>query len=411
MLLLAWSSSPSMVGIYAWGALIYTFIVALSDSPMRHIALHAAGNSGGDNFIRQYQWATAVGGPVIFAGLVCLVAFTSPDTKANAYWNLAPLGLAIVFLALNIRNIGLLQANGKWRDLAQTQLGGAMGLLLIGLPITISYSTALGPAAGVAVAEFFVFLRCRNLTRARQVEPCHTNQNSQNASRSVSFGRDYKDMSVYTVLTWTQGQVDRILVGFIGGTTTLGLISFASAISRALGDAVAASNANVLRSELAHVPLGEAVKAAARPVLLRGLWLATFAAFLMAVPGKYMLELILAPEWSPTLEIIPILALTSIPSILSWSVPVLNVAASLGRRSFIGPIVAIFMGPAVAGLAVIDLRLFAAGVFLREFLMVLTNYTLMGRHAPWNMFWRATLHSLVLTSIFLLIYPDLLASI
>ena len=410
MLLLAWASNPNMVGVYAWGTLIYTFIVSLSDSPMRHIALRAAGNSAGDGFIRRYQWTTALGAPIVFGSLVCLVAFTSPDSKTSVYWNLAPLGLATIFLALNIRNIGLLQANGKWRDLAQTQLVGALGLLSIGLPVTFLHSTALGPAVGVAVAEFIVFLRCQNLVRGRQIGSRDNDQISRTALQNRSHGRDFKDMSVYTVLTWTQGQVDRILVGFIGGASTLGLISFASAISRALGDAVAASNANVLRSEVAHLPPGDAVKAAARPVLLRGIWLATFAAVLMAVPGTYVLELVLAPEWNPTLKIIPILALTSIPSILSWSVPVLNIAASMGRRSLIGPIVAISMGPAVAGLAVIDLRLFAVGVFLREFLMVLTNYTFIGRHAPWNMFGRATLHSVVLAAIFLLLYPDLLAS-
>ncbi|MFI7744672.1 lipopolysaccharide biosynthesis protein [Kocuria rhizosphaericola] len=397
LILLAWSTSPEQVGIYTWGVLLYTFVVAVTDSAMRQVVMQAIGLPAGEKFVAGYQRIGYVAVPIGMLVFTSILVLASSSMSPLVVLILSPFAFAPLFLIANVRNIGVLQKGSRWSDLAGAQLLGSACLLAVGVPTILLLQSPFGSALGAVACELVVFLRCRHVAKRLPALPAMGASPHASRQSDQVLSRAFKTMSMYSGLAWGQGQFDRVLIGIFGGTQTLGVISVGLAIARALGDAVASSNANVLRSELSQDSSDLRHEQATYVTLRRGLLLAVVAAILMAIPGRYVFSLILGPEWQSSLDLVPLLSIAVVPSVLSWSSGVLHVHQKTGRRALSGPVVGNVLALPVAMLALTDLRLFALGVYLREIALIVTSYLLLVDTAPWTLLGRAIGYSFVLT--------------
>ncbi|MFE4543451.1 lipopolysaccharide biosynthesis protein [Arthrobacter sp. NPDC056727] len=383
MLLLAWRTSPEIVGLYVWGVLAYTFVGSLTDATMRQLVVSALRSDKGVELIRAYRRLVVVLGPlVLLLFFLVLWLVSGPDHK-SAVLTLLPLALGPAFMAVNIFNIGRLQGQHEWRALATGQLVASLAAMTVGVPLVLLLTNPSGAAIGTVLGELVMMLWCWNATR--RLEPY-----TPVKIRSRRLLREYRSMAAYSGLAWGQGQTDRVFVGAVAGGHTLGVLSLGISLARALGDAVAASSANLLRAELASADTAERA-AVGRAVLRRGMFLAAATAFLTAAVAKWILSPILGEEWSPALEIVPILSLCVIPSVLSWSAAIYHVDAATGKKALIGPIASIFIALPVATLSFWSLPALAVGVVLREFTLVTVAYFALGPTAPWRSLGQAVL--------------------
>lgn len=380
MLLLAWRTSPEIVGTYAWGILAYTFVGAITDSTMRQIVVSALKSGSGLRFVRKYQRRVMILGPIVLGAVVMALWLTAEDRNKSAALSLLPLVLGPSVLAWNILNVGVLQTAHKWRLLATGQVVASLTAMAVGAPLILIFANPLGAALGAVLVEMVMAVWCRKAAGG--------DVGSQD-SRGGGAKKEYSTMAMYSGLAWGQGQTDRLFVGFVAGSHTLGVLSLGVSLSRALGDAVASSNANLLRAELATSPAASSEHTAAR-VLRRGMMLAGAAALLTAAATKWALVPILASSWQPTLEIVPVLCLAVVPSVLSWTAGIYHVRLGTRSKALIGPAVSILAALPLATLSLLSLQALAIGIVLREFLLVLISYLAIGRHAPWRSLVEAT---------------------
>lgn len=379
MLLLAWKTSPEVVGIYAWGILAYTFIGAISDSTMRQIVVVSLKSHSGVNFVRKYRRVVMVAGPLALAVVIGVIWVTSSDEQKSTAWTLLPLTLGPAALAWNILNIGVLQSAHQWRFLATGQVAASLTALAVGIPMVLVLGNPLGAAIGAVLVEIMMAIWCRNALASHGLCP---------ASRSGGASKQYSTMAVYSGLAWGQGQTDRLFVGFVAGSYTLGVLSLGASLSRALGDAVASSSANLLRAEIAGAETG-INRHSGNKVLQRGMLLAGAAALLTALGSKWVLTPLMSESWLPALAIVPILCLSVVPSVLSWTAPIYHLSYGTKKRAVLGPFLSILVALPLSLLSLWSLWALAMGILVREFLLVAIHYSVLGRNAPWRAFFEA----------------------
>jgi hypothetical protein len=352
---------------------------------MRQIIVSALRSGSGLRFIKKYQRRVMVIGPIVLLSVVAILWITSPDNQKSAALCLLPLALGPVFLAWNIPNIGILQTAHAWKLLATGQVASSLTAMIVGIPLILVLSNPLGAAVGAILVEFVMTLWCRRAARGHS---------GTLGSRGSGVSKEYATMAVYSGLAWGQGQTDRLFVGFVAGSHILGVLSLGVSLSRALGDAVASSNANLLRAELATCQKEEIDGTAAR-VLRRGMVLASGCALVTAAGAKWVLIPILSADWRPALELVSILCLAVIPSVLSWTAAIFHVRSRTGRRALVGPFLSILIALPIASLSLLSLQALAIGIVLREFLLVVISYAALGSSAPW----RALVEAFVITGL------------
>lgn len=374
MLLLAWRTSPEVVGVYAWGILAYTALTAVTDSTMRQIVVSAIKSDKGLQFVRRYQRIVVFVSPICMASVILLLWLTSDGERRMTVLCLLPLLLGPPVMAWNIWNIGAMQAAHSWRSLATGQVLASLFAIIVGVPLVVVYANPFGASLGAVTVEIVMAIWCSVAAKGLP------NRIDRRSDRSR---KDYRTMAVYSGLAWGQGQTDRLFVGLVAGSHTLGVLSLGASLSRALGDAVASSNANLLRAELASAPASRAERLGTK-VLLRGMILAAAAAVLTACANKWVLIPILSESWRPALEIVPLLCLSVVPSVLSWSAAVYHVRFNTGKRALIGPFVSIVIALPLSMLSLLSLQALGIGIVVREFVMVAVSYMAIGRRAPWQ---------------------------
>jgi hypothetical protein len=392
LLLLASLASPELVGIYSWGALLYTLIVAITDTAMRHVVVSAVATRTGLQFIKKYQlWAFFLVPPIM--ALMLFLLYRQGSGTWLHYFMLSPLIVAALFLVANVANIGILQHAGYWRFLASAQFASSAMLLAVGVPLVLTTRAPVAPALSIAMAEMAMLVICWRKVRSMKLRVNYLEIDGRVCSQRATLSKSFATMSLYSSLAWSQGQLDRVLIGIIGGPYVLGIISVGVAVSRALGDAVASSNANLLRAELTNNANSSSNSRLVYAVLHRGLILSTIASLLVALPGRAILSVVLGPEWDSTLTLIPWLTLASIPAVLSWTSAVLHMNQGTTNRSLLIPLLGTCVAPLIAWLAFENLYLFALGVYMRELLLICLAYIGLGSGAPWRLFGRAILYS------------------
>ena len=377
MLLLALLTSPGLVGVYAYVILLYTAIQAATDMAARQVLMRALREPEGPAFLRQYRRTVPV-----FASLslLALILFLRQRGVVDS-WALAaqllPLALAPIPMALGLASVGKLQAAGRWHVTARVQLVATLGSFAITLPLLLLTRSLVAPALQALLAEILVATLCYRAARDIHLEPIPP------APGSRSLRADMVTMSILALAAWSQGQAERVFFGIFIGPRELGTYTTASAIARAPGDALAASTGNVLRSQLATVHSAHDIRAIAETTLKKALFLAG-AGFLAAVALSVGLRFVMDPQWDKSLDIVPVLALSAFPSVLSWSAAVLQLRAGKSWQTLWAPAVGIGMAVLIVFVAHTSLFLASYIVVLRDFVTVNVAFLFIRRAAPWR---------------------------
>lgn len=379
---LAALTNPGVVGVYTAATLLYTAIQALSESAVRQVLPRVILRQ---SFMARYiSLTSAIACSVLVLGIGAIWLVTR-DKSGYAALVMLPLALAPALNARGLPAVGQLQANGRWAALARSQLIATFTAFVLTVPITFATGSSLGAALYLPLAEGLnALLACR---ASREV----ATPDQSTLDADPRLGHDLRYMALYSGGAWLQGQADRVLLGLLSGASTLGTYSVASSLARSLGDPLAASTANLLRVDLSRVGSSvEEAKSAARRVMLRGLALATGAAVVSVAFARLIAAPILGPQWHAAINVLPILALTCIPSALNWSGSALQVHLGRARSSLAIPIVGVLFAPVIAIVATHTLDAAAWIVLAREFAVCITSFAFARRIVPWAVFGAAS---------------------
>jgi O-antigen/teichoic acid export membrane protein len=377
--ILAALTSPSTVGLYAWAMLLTTAFKAVTDQAARQIIIGAITSVPGRTFLRRYRRVVGIGGPfVIIAGLWCIAEFASDAPAGRVFLSLLPVALVPTFTALAITGTGVLQFLDEWRLLALGQLAAAAGALAISLPIILITRSVLGGSIQLAAAEamtaLWVSMRSRPLSSRIMV-------------RDLPFNaRSFFNMSLFSAMTWSGAQLDRVLLGAITNTATLGQYSLAVALSRSLGDPLAAGSANVLRAKITDSSARSSaeLRAEANSVMSRSVLLAALAVIGTVVVVEFLAAPILGSAWDASIRLVPIMAMSALPATLAWSTAALHVSRGTSIRALVGPVVGIGMALPIALAATYDLVAASWLVVLRDLVVCTLGFWLAREIAPWR---------------------------
>jgi O-antigen/teichoic acid export membrane protein len=378
LLLLAYFSTPGIVGVYNWGIIFYTLFQALTDSPLRQILIIVSSSRKGLRFLRKYRIYAASMGVVTLSTAFFLLYQNVDSSVRSQVWALLPLALAPIFTATGVAGLGRIQANHGWHVLAAGQSIAAIASLVVAFPVLFLTHSPIGCTVGLLTTEAVFAIWCIRRSREFSTPLISTVRER--------VGSMYVHMAGYSGLAWLQGQADRVLIGSFSGASNLGYFSMASALARSLGDALASSSANLLRSEIGtlHQPTTKQVRIAATRSLNKGIWLATSASVASIAATEFVVRPLLGPEWETALSIVPVIALCTVPSLLSWSSAVLHLANKSSSRALIAPAVGVVFALPIALVAASDLQAAAWIVVVRELTLCTLAYGLIGKMAPWG---------------------------
>lgn len=367
MLGLAAFLTPEIVGVYALGILATTLYQAASDTAIRQIAVSAVGAESGQKFLRRYAWISTVAGMVFLsASLVAIYAFTPTEVSGQVVY-LIPLVAVPGLMAGRVVAIARIQMAGKWRALATFQMIGTAASFAISVPVLLLTRSLLASSLQIVITELTFTLL--SVKAARSLPAA---QETPEECSHPPLGKEFGHLAMYSVLAWFQSQTDRVLMGPVAGSTALGLFSVANSVARSGGDAVSTSTANVLRPELltnrdlTPRQIGER----ADRVLAKAVLISAGATAVTLLGIDLVLRPILSSQWDYALATARIISLTIIPTLFSWSMTVVLVAA--GRTKWAAPIkfLGIPMAVPIAVVAAHSLLWAGAFVVVREVVLL-----------------------------------------
>lgn len=390
MLILAVFVLPSIVGLYAWALLGLTACQSVSDAAIRQVSVQALMTRAGFRFLHHYRVAAAIGGVAWMLLVGATLHWAYGDKYSAEIFAMLPLVLVPVVSAAGAVPLAFLQIQRQWSWLAAAQFGSAITSLAVTLPILLSQRSLLAPTLQLLLSEtiilVFIVVRARNLGLSRY--------------ESLLSGGHFPRRIFWTaaldgLLGWTQGQSDRLMIGFLASTATLGSYTTAYSASRSVGEAMSVGTANLLRPEMSSLGLADSgrIRVIAEKHLLRAVYSATGVVLITWIGTHFVLRNILSSSWSEALLAIPILALTSIPIVVSWSLTVILVAQGRLSRTIPLRVVGIIMSVGIGLAATIDLSSASWVALSRDVLILVTQAIIIGQAAPR----RALVHALTIT--------------
>lgn len=387
MLMFAALTDPSTVGIYGIVTLMYTAAQATTDTAVRQVLLRAVSEPAGEAFLRNYQRFAPILSSAAILGLLIAMKLTGVVPTWTMALELSPIAVAPWFAAWGIPAVGTLQALGRWRTLAQGQLLASFISLAVSVPLMLTTRSVVGPSLQLLLMEAVLAVWCVRAARGLQAPI------AASPATTRTLRADMTSMSAFSFVAWAQGQAERALMVIFVGTSALGSYTTASAIARAPGDALAASTANVVRTAVAPARSPREVRDAAEKALMRAMVLAA-AAVAVSVVAAYFLRAPLGPQWSEALAIVPILAISAFPSMLSWTSAVLQVRVGRAWQTLWAPLVGLLFAVGIAAAAAHSLPLASYLVVARDLAVVTVGFLLIRNAAPWRayfMCWGAVL--------------------
>ncbi len=385
-LVAAAATDPHSIGVYTWAVLALTFFGTLTDLPMRQISVQFLGSSGNLHTMRRSALVAGAAGLVFMVGATGVISLLiGGDSTLGTFGSLIALALIPPAQAGAVESTAILQKTGRWGAVSVARAIGSLVGTAIGIPIILATGSIAGACVAVAASEIGYTLIVRH--RACDVTESKVGRGAgDEGGGGIGYWASYRHMALYGAVGWLQGNADRWLMGIWAGTSVLGTYSLGSAIGRSAGEAIAISQVNVLRVELAHA--GANSDSEIRKVFGRNLRTeiifmlisSTATVFLSA----FVLTRFLGPEWSEAFQIVPILVLTAIPlAVATSSVPV-HLQRGNSRIAFVAPATCLLFAPAVAFAAMTSLKM-AAWIYLaRECVLALIQCALTGRAAPWR---------------------------
>lgn len=371
---------PSTVGVYALAILALTFFQAATDASFRQIAVSVVDNDQGEGFLRRYtRIVPSLGAAFIACVLIAILTLTSDATTSSI---LAMMPLAIIpFLSTKrLRGVAQMQIRADWRKLAKFQFVAAIGSFTVSIPILFATHSLLAPTMQLVLTEAIftasTVYHVRN--NSRPAEPDHPSSVQHN------IAKEFFHMSAYSILSWTQTQADRLLIGPIAGTEKLGQYSVANSIARSAGDAISLSTANVLRPQLlSHKARNtKNIRSTVSALLLRSTPLALVATLLTISGVHFVLRQLLDPVWGPSLDAAVLLSLTTWPTLISWCMTVVLLAAERARWAPIVKAVGTVLSIPIAIAAFYSIELAAIAAVGREVVVASLMLAIAGKSAP-----------------------------
>lgn len=379
MLVLAYFAEPRLVGIYGLAVVCLLFVQSAGDSAVRQIAVLAIKSREGRQFLRRYRViAGSIGCLFILVVSFVIVLVYRGEVPDQSLYALFFLSVIPVFQASRVFGLAELQLAGQWRRLASFQLLASIVSFVFGFVILLLTRSLIAPCIQMVLAEGLFACACIFRRPAK-----YLGDSADEHSFSVGGGKyakqehfarsEFWSMSTYSILGWGQIQSDRLLMGFSAGPAVLGSYSVASAISRSGGDAAAMSSANILRSSMANSNGYEA--RAIEKLLLRGLLVVLVAVILSVALSELFVRRLLSAEWSASVDIVPLLALGSIPAYLAWNTTVVLVVSGRANRALPAKLLGVFLSVGVAFAAAHSLTLAAVLAVSRDVVVCLLTLT------------------------------------
>ena len=370
-ILLAFASftSPDAVGIYSWVALSYTLYLAIVENVLRNQAIMGIGNAEDMEYVRHLSQRASWIGSVFLVMTLIVLWIAYRGSMAQEILFLTPFVAVPYISRTGITAVATMQYAQRWRELARFQLWAAMGGLAGSFTTVISTHSALGMSVHVVMTEaIFATLALRN---ARVIDVPTDLPTREPRSETLS-------LSVLGGLGWSQGQLERVVIGGLAGIGTLGLYSTASTMGRSPGEALATATANYLRASVSGLPEKEEHAAVVRRVGLLAVAAASAAAFAAVLLVDFLFDPLLGPSWTATLHAVPLLAVATIPYAASLGLQTMSVYYQKPRASIVPALFALGCAFPIGWLALTSLTAAAAMVIVKE-LMVLTLCALMAR--------------------------------
>jgi len=398
MIAAAFVTNPQAIGIYTWAALAMTFFTALTDTPIQHVAMLSLRSQRGRAFLQRYAYWSGSTGVLYMAVSVLLIAeFANTDEPFQSIvMSLSPFILVPVVRASAVRLTARLQYDGLWREVMLYRFYGAILGAAIGMPVVFITKSIFGACATFAISEsayaIFVLIANRIRVDPQRAEIAKTPA-EEVENQAFNSWTTYRHMLMFSTFGWLSGQSERLWIGAWAGTAILGTYSFGLAIGRSAGDAIGASQPNVLRADLARS--GAQTDTEMREMIAKnlrgGLLLTLTNAIAVVLISLYLLPLLLGKQWSTALAMAPILAISAIPAALTQSTAPVFVQTNKARISYIAPAIALLFGPFVALAAMNSMVLAAWTVLLRECALAIMQTILMGPLTPWREIWQTFL--------------------
>ena len=379
MIVLGAFVGPEVVGAYSWMALALTLSQALVDVPLRQISVEAVSSTGGTRLVHRSQLiGIAVSTSVlVLTYVVVVVAFT--DLTQGDAWLFFPLIAVPIASIGSVSSIARLQAGNEWASLARIRSFSALLSLACTLPLLISTHSMLWVAIQPLIVESFVFA----LSAYRVRRSIQSNE-PEVLDGDGRMAAELRSLTGYALLGWAEGQLDRVLLGAIAGTTALGSYSYSQALGRSGGEAVANASANVLRAQVA--PLrdqpAKILKALDRSALV-ALSASAVVVVLVWAASEFVLPGFLSPAWAAALAAAPVMALSLLPSTTTWLITVQLVSLRSTRRALPSRLTGLALALPIALLATQSLQLAAWAVVARATLVLLPLAFTVRTWMPW----------------------------
>jgi O-antigen/teichoic acid export membrane protein len=376
-------TDPHSLGLYSWAILALSLYGAITDLPVRHIAVAHVGSSVGETFLRRYALVSGSIGLLSMTAACWMVAnlFGHDDSVTRSFLSLVPLALVPPAQAFSTQPTAVLQRDGLWAEVSGCRTIASIFGAGIGVPLVFVTHSIVGASLAIMTSEVaytaLVWFFARRKANA---------QNVGTTTDRIGYWSTWAHMSVYSVLGWLQSQSERGFLGLWAGTSALGTYSLGTAIGRSAGDAIAASQASILRVDLSTKAAYSDLEI--RTVVGRNLRTVTPIAAVSAVVVIAVTKFVLAPllglEWASALAMVPILALTGIPLAVAASSAPVHIQRGRANVAYLAPALCLLFAPFVGIAATNSLTLAAWVVLARECVLALTQSVVMGKATPWR---------------------------
>jgi O-antigen/teichoic acid export membrane protein len=306
-------SSPTAVGYYAAAMTAFMVLQAVTNGSAEQIATAAVTTEPGMRFLTRYKaW-------YMFAGCTWMAAVVVGIRLVGAPWldtlSLLPLIPAPIVMASYLIPLARVQRAGQWRDLSLISATSSAIALCLTLPLVLVFHSALGSTLQLALTELLFAIRVRRkaLAAPKVLEPAP-------AGVSPKYASTFWGMSAFVLGLQGQYQLDRVFVGALGGTATLGLFSFGWSLSRSITDSLQYGTLNVLRAKIVDgtTKTDAEIKDLTLAAVLRSTRLAAITVILVFAAARLVGPRILNSEWDGMLQIAPLMSITGLPAVCCY---------------------------------------------------------------------------------------------
>lgn len=380
-LLVARRVPPDGMGVYAWGVVALTLVLCVTDSAISQLAVAHVRSTRGSAFLRDYVQRGTPAATVGIGLAIGLIVVLAPSDLHGFALQLLPLVLVPAACAVRVIPMALLQADHQWRRLARFQmLAVSCSVLPFALMMSLGFgvlATSIQTLAAESVFSLLVALVARGVA----VGPSREGPDDDYSGEL----REFRHLAIYSLLGWSQGQADRLLVGIMAGPSRLGVYSLGWSAARAVGDGLSLSTANVVRASVITTGgVGERnrIGSDSDAVLRKAVVGAVLLAIATCVAAGPILRPILGPSWDPAIQIIPILSLTTIATTVAWSLTVVLVTIGRARRAAPIKAVGVAMCIPIAILARSDLAAASWLAVAREVAVMIAMSAACGKMVP-----------------------------